>query len=260
MSIALSDRPVALLVVCVVGWHAVVSQKRVGLVTVLIPKDDLFRHKYDDCGRLFTIMFTVIQKDLLYLVNQHVLDKDSLVCHTAITEHVHGTTNTDIRKAKHALEGLKIYDTMTVREKIATLEEAILNVDNAQNCIMKPEDKLYYLHEKFSLDGRISVQSVMATCKAAKATYNEAVKALRFQHVTSCQPWSQRRMSAKRSARTTSKASASTVTSATEITNLPRARDLIRHLRDATRETGSSSMLDGMFTAMKRFANSPKHV
>jgi hypothetical protein len=26
VSIALSDRPVALLVVCVVGWHAVVSQ------------------------------------------------------------------------------------------------------------------------------------------------------------------------------------------------------------------------------------------
>jgi hypothetical protein len=153
------------------------SVRRVGADTVLIPKDDLFRHKYD-CGRLFTIMFTVIQKDLLYLVNQHILDKDGLACHTAITEHVHGTTNTDIRKAKHALEGLKIYDTKTVRENIATLEEAILNVDNAQNCVMKPEDKLYYLHEKFSLDGRISVQSVMATCKAAKASYNDAVKAL----------------------------------------------------------------------------------
>ena len=109
-------------------------------------------------------MFTVIQKDLLYLVNQYILDKDGLACHTAITEHVHGTTNTDIRKGKHALEGLKIYGTKTVRENIATLEEAILNVDNAQNCTMKPEDKLYYLHEKFSLDGRISVQSVMATC------------------------------------------------------------------------------------------------
>jgi hypothetical protein len=92
--------------------------------------------------------------------------------------HVHGTTNTDIRKAKHVLEGLKICDTKTVRENIATLEEAILNVDNAQNYAMKPEDKLYYLHEKFSLDGGISVQSVMATCKAAKATYNDAVKAL----------------------------------------------------------------------------------
>ena len=150
------------------------SVKRVGLDTVLIPKDDLFRHKYD-CGRLFTIMFTVIQNDLLYLVNQYILDKDGRACHTAITEHVHGTTNTDIRKAKLALEGLKIYDTKTVRENIAALEEAILNVDNAQNCTMKPEDKLYYLHEKFSLDGRISVQSVMATCKAAKTTYNEVV-------------------------------------------------------------------------------------
>ena len=48
-------------------------------------------------------------------------------------------------------------------------------MNNAQNCIMKPEDKLYYLHE--GLDGRISVQSVMATCKAAKASYNDAVKA-----------------------------------------------------------------------------------
>ena len=43
---------------------------------------------------------------------------------------------------------------------------------------MKPEDKLCYLHENFSRGGRISVQSVTATCKAAKATYNDAVKAL----------------------------------------------------------------------------------
>jgi hypothetical protein len=28
----------------------------------------------------------------------------------AIQEHVHGTTNTDIRKAKHALESLKVYN------------------------------------------------------------------------------------------------------------------------------------------------------
>ena len=46
-----------------------VSVRRVGLDTVLIPKDDLFRHKYD-CGRLFIIMFTVVQKDLLYFVTQ----------------------------------------------------------------------------------------------------------------------------------------------------------------------------------------------
>ena len=70
------------------------SVKRVGLDTVLIPKDDLFRHKYD-CGRLFTIMFTVIQKDLLYLVNQYILDKDGLACHTVITEHFHDITNTE---------------------------------------------------------------------------------------------------------------------------------------------------------------------
>ena len=61
------------------------SVRRVGLDTVLIPKDDLFRHTHD-CGRLFPIMFTVIQKDLLYLVNQYILDKDGLACHTAITE------------------------------------------------------------------------------------------------------------------------------------------------------------------------------
>jgi hypothetical protein len=32
VSVALSDRPVALLVVCVVGWHAVVSQCRCQIV------------------------------------------------------------------------------------------------------------------------------------------------------------------------------------------------------------------------------------
>jgi hypothetical protein len=36
----------------------------------------------------------------------------------------------------------------------------------------------YYLQEKFCLDGRLSFQSVMATSKACKESYNDTIKAL----------------------------------------------------------------------------------
>jgi hypothetical protein len=52
-------------------------------------------------------MLSVIQKDLLYLETQAILDKDDIACYWAIQDHVHGSTNTDIRKARQILGGLK---------------------------------------------------------------------------------------------------------------------------------------------------------
>ena len=53
-------------------------------------------------------MYLITHKDLLYLVNQALLDKDGVAWYKATLEEVHGTTNTDNRKAKHALESLKV--------------------------------------------------------------------------------------------------------------------------------------------------------
>jgi hypothetical protein len=50
--------------------------------------------------------------------------------------------------------------------------------DKAQNSLMSQDDKRYYLHEKFPLDCHVAVQSVMATIKASKATYNSSLAAL----------------------------------------------------------------------------------
>jgi hypothetical protein len=81
----------------------------------LVPKDDLFKHAHD-CKRLFSIMYLIASKDLHYLINQALLEKDGITWYKAIVEHVHGTTNTYIRKAKHVLESLKVYDSKTVKE------------------------------------------------------------------------------------------------------------------------------------------------
>jgi hypothetical protein len=93
-------------------------------------------------------------------------------------EHVHGTTNTDIRKAKYALESLKVYDSKTVKENISLLQEAFLKLNNAQPIPLTQDEMTYYLQEKFCLDGRISVQSVMATSKVCKVSYGDTLKAL----------------------------------------------------------------------------------
>jgi hypothetical protein len=67
----------------------------------------------------------------------------------SIQDHVHGTTNTDIRRSMRPR--LSIWTTL-----------------RTLSCPRMT--KLYYLHEKFLLDGRVAVQSVMATLKASKAT------------------------------------------------------------------------------------------
>ena len=153
------------------------SVKKSGYTITLVPKDDFFKYAHD-CKRLFSIMYQITSKDLHYLVTQALIDKDGIAWYEAIVEHVQGTTNTDIRKAKHALENLKIYDSKTVKENIALLEDAFLHLNNAQAIPLTEDEKNYYIQEKFSLDGRISVQSVMATSKAGKAPYVDTIKAL----------------------------------------------------------------------------------
>ena len=132
------------------------SVRKIGFEITLVPKDDLFKYAHD-CKRLFSIMNQITARDLHYLVNQSLIDRDGVAWFTAIVEHVHGTTNADIRKAKHALENLKIYDTKTVKENIALLQESFLHLNNAQSVPLTEDEKTYYLHEKFCLDGRISV-------------------------------------------------------------------------------------------------------
>ena len=122
-------------------------------------------------------MYLITSKDLLYLVNQALLDKDGVAWYKAILEHIHGTTNTDIRKAIHALELIKVYDSKTVKENIVLLEETLLNLINAQTVPLTEEEMTYYIQENFCLDGRISVQSVMATSKAGKFLYSQIIRA-----------------------------------------------------------------------------------
>ena len=123
-------------------------------------------------------MYLITSKDLHYLINQALVEKEGITWYKAIVEHVHGITNTDIRKAKHALESLKVYESKTVKENISYHEEAFLNLNNAQPDPLTLDEMIYYLQEKFCLDGRVSVHSMMATSKAMKVSYHDTIKAL----------------------------------------------------------------------------------
>jgi hypothetical protein len=80
--------------------------------------------------------------------------------------------------SKYALESLKIYDSNTVKEIISFLQEAFLKLNNARPVPLTHDEMTYYLQEKFCVDGRISVQSVMATSKAGNVSYGDTIKAL----------------------------------------------------------------------------------
>ena len=75
------------------------SVRKVGAEIIMTPRDDLFKYAHDQ-ARLFTVMHTVTAKDLLYLVPDALTSRDGVAWYKAIVDHVHGTTNTDIRKAK----------------------------------------------------------------------------------------------------------------------------------------------------------------
>ena len=137
-------------------------------------------------------MYLITSKDLLYLDNQALLDKDGVAWYKAILHscghakvgvtvtwystvplsrgitwrYDHGQTNTDIRKAKHALEILKVYDSKIVKDNIALLEDAFLNLNNAQTVPLTEEEMTYYIQEKNQrLDGRISVHHGHNECR-----------------------------------------------------------------------------------------------
>jgi hypothetical protein len=71
-----------------------------------------------------------------------------------------------------------VYDSKTVKENISLLQEAFLNLNNAQPIPLTQDEMTYYLQEKFCLDGRIRVQSVTATSKACNVSYGDTLKAL----------------------------------------------------------------------------------
>ena len=143
----------------------------------LTPKDDYFKYHHDK-SRLFQIMHSVTAKDLLYLVPTELEEKNGTAWFAAIMTHVHGNTNTDIRKAKRALEDLKISSSKTVKENISALEESIRILNIAQGVDMSADDKLYYLHENFLEDKRTSVLAIMAVSKSSKMTYLDTVNHL----------------------------------------------------------------------------------
>jgi hypothetical protein len=53
-----------------------------------------------------------------------------------------------------------------------------LKLNNARPVPLTHDKMTYYLQEKFCVDGRISVQSVMATSKAGNVSYGDTIKAL----------------------------------------------------------------------------------
>lgn len=143
----------------------------------LVAKDDLAKFTHDR-ERLFSILHICTNEDLHYLVTLHIENKDASKWYLALVEHIHGTTNTDIRKAKKALEDLRITSSKTVKENIALVEEAIKNLNIASNIITSDADKLYYLQEKFLDDKRMPVQGFMATAKSEGLNYVNTVRRL----------------------------------------------------------------------------------
>ena len=144
---------------------------------ILIPKDDLSKFNHDK-ERLFAILNASTNDDLHYLITSSLETKKVSLWYLALKDHIHGTTNTDIRKAKKALEDLRVTSAKTVKENIALVEEAIKVLNVASNIDMTDIDKLYYLQEKFIDDKRMSVQGFMATAKSEGLSYLDTVRRL----------------------------------------------------------------------------------
>ena len=143
----------------------------------MTPKDDFAKFQHDN-DRLCSILHLAIKPDLHYLVESCMEKRDASSWYLKIVEHIHGTTNTDIRKARKTIEDLRIGSGKTVKENISLIEEAIKTYNTASNSTMPDPDKLYWLQEKFNDDKRMPVQGFMATAKSEGLNYQDTVRRL----------------------------------------------------------------------------------
>ena len=122
-----------------------------------------------------SILHPAINPDLHYLVESCIEKRDASSWYLKIVEHIHGTTNTDIRKACKTIEDLRIGSGKTVKENISLIEEAIKTYNTGSNSPMPDPDKLHWLQVKFNDDKRTPVQGFMATAKSDGLSYQDTV-------------------------------------------------------------------------------------
>ena len=145
--------------------------------SILIPKDDFAKWSHEN-DRLCSILNLTIKSDLHYLFVDCMEQRQGSVWYLKLVEHIHGTTNSDIRKARKVLDDLVVSTGKPIKENLAQIEDAITNFNTASNSIMSETDKLYWLQEKLNNDKRIPVQGFMAAAKSEDLTYQETVRRL----------------------------------------------------------------------------------
>ena len=153
------------------------SAKFDGSKIIITKKDDYFRFNHD-CERLFAMMNLVTNKDLHYLITQHIDVKNGIEWYKAIKAFAQGERSNESGLSRELLDDLKLPSSKSIKENIAAFEEAVTRVNNVNLTCMTESEKLYLLTRKLKGNKQEGMESILYTSKGNSKGYRELVDQL----------------------------------------------------------------------------------
>ena len=151
--------------------------KNIDGIIKIIKKDDYFKYS-DDCTRLFTIMNLATNKDLHYLVAQHLRENNGVAWYKTIKAFAQGERSNECGLSRQLLDDLKLPGNKSIKENIAAFEEAILRVNNVNLTVMTESEKLYLIYKKLKDNKQEGMSAILYTAKATSKDYRQLVDML----------------------------------------------------------------------------------
>jgi hypothetical protein len=88
-------------------------------------------------------MKLVTNKDLHYLITQHIDVKNGIEWYKAIKGFAQGERSNESGLSRELLDDLKLPSSKSIKENIAAFEEAVTRVNNVNLTCMTESEKLY---------------------------------------------------------------------------------------------------------------------
>ena len=127
-------------------------------------------------------MNLVTNKDLHYLITQHIDVKNGIEWYKAVKRFAQGERSNESGLLRELLDDLKLPSSKSIKESIAAFEEAVTRVNNVNLTCMTESEKLYLLTRKLKGDKQEGMEAILYTFLCDD--YFVAVELGRFMSIT----------------------------------------------------------------------------
>ena len=123
-------------------------------------------------------MNLVTNKDLHYVIAQHIDAKNGIEWYKAIKGFAQGERSNESGLSRELLDDLKLPSSKSIKENIAAFEEAVTRVNNVNLTCMTESEKLYLLTRKLKGNKQEGMEAILYTSRGNSKGYHELVDQL----------------------------------------------------------------------------------